>query len=351
MPAPVFASGKTKAVLALAILLLTLLTVFRQIDHLGPDYYHPGLAYVENNQLVRHNNVLQGRAPAPWQYRPLSEWMAEALLRAVRALGLPHPVLVAFIGLRLVQNALIFLLAALLYVRLTRSWLAALLGLAVLGWSMTQALYDSDLAFNTYLDVVFYLTAALLIWDRRPLWIVPLMVLAAFNRETSGLLPLLLLLSAPLLASDRAGRLSIYRMAVAAFLIYAVIVLGLRLHWPGPRPFAAYGLSPGWGILTYNTLRVRPWAELLCTFSLIPLLAALAWRQWPPLVRVFFWAILPIWLLVLGLAGFLEEARYMLIPQALIFIPGMLSGLVPSPGDTGLQTCVPAAVDNAPPPA
>jgi hypothetical protein len=304
--------------LAVAIVLLTVLTVARQVERLPVS---------QNTEIERHNAVLQGTAPSPWQYRPLSEWVVEGARRAARALRLPRPDHLAFLGVRALQNALLLLLAALLYGRLTRSWMAALIGLSVLAYSLTQSTYGSDLSFNTYADLAVYLAAALLICARRPGWIIPLMVIGALNRETSGLIPFMLLLSAPALAPDRPGKLRLYWLAAAALLVYAVVTVGLHLYY-GPRPYyLPYGHPPGLDLLRYNLHRRRMWLEMLGTFGIIPLLAALVWRRWPPLLRAFFWAIVPVWFIVHPLLAYLSETRYMLVPQAVVFIPGMLAGI------------------------
>jgi hypothetical protein len=319
-----FATPATRALLVFSILALTVLTVARQVERLHPDF-------LRSVQMERHNAVLQGTAPNPLQYRPLSEWLVEAAYRAVKALHLPRPDHVAFLGFRTVQNVLILLLAAGLYGRLTRYWLASLVGLSLLAFSMTQATYQSDLSFNTYTDLAAYLAAALLIWYRRPLWLLPLMVVAALNRETSGLIPFMLLLSAPFLAPSRPARLRLYGIAAAAFLIYLVVTVGLHWYY-GPRPdFHAFGHPAGLDLLSYNLHRRRMWLEMLGTFGVVPFLAALLWRRWPPVLRACFWAVVPVWFLVHPLLAYLSETRYMLVPQAVIFIPGLLVGLAAPP--------------------
>ena len=351
-----FSTRTTRALLAFSILALSVLTVARQYERLHPDFF-------ATTQMPRHVAVMQGTAPDPLQFRPLSEWLVEGALRAARALHVPRPDHVAFLGVRALQNALLLFLAALLYGRLTRYWLSALIGLSLLAWSMTQATYNSDLSFNTYMDLTVYLAAALLILARRPVWLLPLMLVAALNRETSGLVPVMLLLSAPLLAPAGPARLRLYGLAAAAFLIYAATTVGLHLYY-GPRPtFHPYGHSAGLDLLLYNLHRRRVWLELLATFGVLPLLAACTWRRWPPLVRAWFWAIVPAWFLIHACLAYLDETRYMLIPLAVVFLPGLLAGIA-APAETAPLSSPPvptrdsplasrdsASVDNLPPPA
>ena len=85
----------------------------------------------------------------------------------------------------LLQNAALFLLAAFFYRRLGLSERAAACGMAVLAWAIVHSFFNSDLSFNTFSDILFYLIAGLLILARRDMWILPLSVLAILNRETS----------------------------------------------------------------------------------------------------------------------------------------------------------------------
>src|SRR5690349_18573899 len=90
-------------------------------------------------------------------------------LQIQRHTAIPHPIASAFVSFRFVQNLLIFVLAYLYYRRLGLSSIYALLGLALLAWGMTYAYYDSDLQFNTYFDIIFYLLAGLIVLAARPL--------------------------------------------------------------------------------------------------------------------------------------------------------------------------------------
>jgi hypothetical protein len=50
--------------------------------------------------IQRHQAVMDGRAGNPWQYRVLSEYIVEGMLRSARAIGIRHPVHNAFIAFR-----------------------------------------------------------------------------------------------------------------------------------------------------------------------------------------------------------------------------------------------------------
>jgi hypothetical protein len=312
------------AVLAVAIL-FSLVTVAWQVQTLG-------LPYLETwNQIQRHNAVLQGTAGNPWQYRVLAEYAAEGFIRIFQGMNFPHAVAVAFIFFRLLQNVLIFLAAFYYYRRLRLSIPHGLMGLGILTWSMTTALYDSDLQFNTYFDILFFLLAGMAILSEKPLWIIPLTVLAAFNRETSGLIPLMLLAAQYRTPPGKARTLSI-GTAGFSLALYAAIFVGLRLYYGHQELILAYGHAPGFDLLSYNLLRLITWVMLIATLGILPILAICSYSHWPCVLRSFFWVIVPVWFLVHAFVSVMAETRLFLVPQALIFIPGAL--ILLSPGNT-----------------
>ena len=145
----------------LLTILLAALTVSVQVKHLG-------FRYVDSGKQVRiYQRMLEGHSGNPWQYRVLSMGILRCTLASLRGLGVPHSYGTAFIAFRLVQNIAIFSLAGALYRSLGLTPKEAYLGLGFLAWSMTHALYDSDLQFSTYTDVIAYHAASLLITRRK----------------------------------------------------------------------------------------------------------------------------------------------------------------------------------------
>ena len=205
---------------------------------------------------------------------------------------------------------------------------------------MTYAYYDSDLQFNTYFDIIFYLLAGLQVVLDKPLWIIPLMVFAALNRETSGLIPFMTL--ALILPSRRdAGMVfkagspkrKIIIIAAVGLAIFGCIFVGLRLIYPHQEISMPYGHAMGLDLLRYNLFRAVTWTQLFATLSILPALALLAYKKWPPVLRVFFWVVIPAWFLIHPFTSVMAETRVFLVPQALIFIPGALFLLKADPQD------------------
>src|SRR5437588_6980115 len=92
-------------------ILFSLFTVFVQVTELS-------LAYLPTEQLSRHRGIVQGEAGSPYQYRILSEYLVEGLLRVFTKIGIPQPITSAFILFRIFQNIAIFLLVSIFYKKL-----------------------------------------------------------------------------------------------------------------------------------------------------------------------------------------------------------------------------------------
>lgn len=299
-------------VIASALSLLALIAAFSQIKT-------EGLAWQETYYGPRLDSVAAGTAPAPDQHRLLGEGLAGVALRIARSLELPRPVGLSLVALRVTQNLAIFFLAFAFYRRLGIAPYAALLGLSALAWGMTQTNHGADLAFSAYNDLLLYLAAALALLANRTAWIPLLAVLAALNRETGFLLPIVALAAARDPKALRHGAI-----AVAAFVgTYAF----LRIALPRPGFFIEHGATPGFALLRANLTTPEAWGHALGAVGILPLLAWLSRRGWHPLLSPLFWAIVPAWFTIHLVAAPLDPSRVLLLPQVLVFIPGLLCGL------------------------
>jgi len=314
------------AVVACA-LLLSLITAFNQVKA-------QGLSWQEEHYQARLEAVVAGEAPSPFQYRILSDSLTVAVYRLFERVGMPRPVGVAFVSIRVTQNLLLFLLAIAYYRRLGLSIYLGILGISALAWGMMQGNLESDLAIDTYTDLILYLWAGLTIVTGRVLWIVPITVLGTLNRETSGLVPVLLVAAylPPHAADSRRPALGpgrVLSIAAVSLAAYGLIFAGLRLYF-GPREWVVHptGAAPGLGMLWHNLSDAGTWVNLVGTLGLIPLLAVVSWRAWRWPLGAFFWAMVPAWLLIHLCFGPLAETRLVLVPLAMAFIPGALCGLM-----------------------
>jgi hypothetical protein len=303
-------------------LLLSLLTVSLQVLTLG-------LPYLEGTQMERHLKILHRQAGDPYQYRILSEYLIAGYRFILKYFGLSQSITVALITFRVVQNTLIFFFAAAYYRKLGLNVSTAILGLALLAWGMTHCFYDSDLAFNTYSDVIFYLLAAVLILNEQYAWMIPLTALAALNRETSGLIPFLML--APALARKSLPARKIMFFAIAALFAYICVFTGLRFFFAPQSLYFPYGHHQGWELFGYNVYRWTTWLQLFATFNVLPFLTLFAFRRLPGTLQLFFWIIAPVWFLIHVFGSIMAETRLFIVPLALLFVPGALLGILPAP--------------------
>jgi hypothetical protein len=307
--------------------LLSLLTVAIHARQLGIVYLEIG------SQFQRHLDVLQGTAIGHWQYRVLPDYLVEILIQFYRQSGISHPVASAFTSFRFMQGVLIFLTCHFYYRRLGLSAVHSLMGLGILAWGMTHANHDSDLQFNLYFDVFFYLAAGIVIINGRYLWIIPITILAALNRETSGLIPVLLLACYLPSRTTKPPYFEIKKVlkrpvvvSLISLALYIMIVLGLRAAL-GPRPpWQPYGYTPGFfgDVLSYNLFRSITWIQVFATLGIMPILALMSFKKWPRHLKVYFWVIVPFWFFINAFYGTMAESRLFLVPQAMIFIPGAL---------------------------
>lgn len=311
------------ALVLLCACIFSAFTVYIQVRALG-------LAYLEEgNQIKRHMAVLHGVAGSPWQYRVLSEHAVEGFSRISQKLALPHPIATAFISFRIVQNILIFSIAAAYYRRLGLNLYAIIVGLSMLAWGMTQSLYDSDLALNTYADLLLYLTAGLVILMAKYIWILPIAILSAFNRETGLLIPFMLI--AVCLTQDAGMRRRNLATGILSIAVFILIMLGLRYAYAPQVLLDCYGHQPGLDTIKWNFFRVISWVHMFGTMGLMPFLAVCSIGMWPVALRRFFWAVVPVWFAVhFSWNVPWAESRYFLVPQALIFIPGVMIAVVRS---------------------
>ena len=278
-------------------------------------------------QLQRHARFMAGNAEFfnPWQYRVFSELVLEGFIRFFAGLPMKLHPYTPYFALRLLQNVLIFWVAYHYFQALRiKSWYLLLSGLLLLAFNMSNSNWQADLAFNTYFDVLFYLLAGYIVLKAHPAWIIPLTAVAVLNRETSGFIPFILLLTAfgwrPFRLKDK-KRLG---YGVAALLLYFLLFVGVRWYF-GLRPYQAiHAIDTPWEFFRFNILFFNMYPQLIGTLGIVPLLAVIGLRHWPPFLKGVGLLIVPLWVLIHLFKSMAMETRLFLVPQAFIFIPALL---------------------------
>ena len=311
------------------IVLIAVLVTFLSVYFVHYQITFMGLAWYETVQWERTLRVIHGESGTPWQYRLFTEGMVYGLVRCFEYWGIARPIGVAFILFRFLQCLATFSLAVAYYRKLGLTLIEGLLGISLLAWGMCHGLYDTDMTFNTYTDMSLFLIAGLLILHHKPLWIIPLMAIAPFNRETSGCIPVMLLFSSVVLSpAFKLPPRRILIVVAVSLLLWLAIVGGLRLVY-GMRPYIVptAGKKPILPLLMFNLTWWRTWVFLFATLGLMPLMALISWKAWPVPLRRFFWAVVPVWFPAHFALAHAPETRLFLVPHVLIFIPGALLGL------------------------
>ncbi|MEJ2551752.1 MAG: hypothetical protein P8Z42_11060 [Anaerolineales bacterium] len=293
---------------------LSLFTVYDQVFH------RVGEEFIWEEQLRFQRWVVEGTSVDPWQYRIFVPYLIEGVREIIKGLGFAASYAKVFFALRLLQNFLIFVAAAGFLRRLAIKRSHTAIALVILAWSFTYSGFQSHLGFDTYFDILFYVLAVYLLLRGSLRWIVPLAILAAFNRETSLFIPFIVFAAGlrirPRISIEREHAI----VGAASLALMVVIIVTVRLIY-GPRPFLEIAV-PGWDLFVRNLTSVDTYFYLFATFSAVPVIALLRIKEWPPLLVRILWLMLPVWVVIHLFMGVASEARLFLVPYVLVFLPG-----------------------------
>jgi hypothetical protein len=232
---------------------------------------------------------------------------------------------VSFLLFRFLQTLLIFYIANSYYQALAirNPWLI-LSGMLIMAFSMAHSVFQSDLSFNTYFDILFYLIAGLLIIRKKYIWIIPLMVLAALNRETSLLIPGMLVIPFITWKPFHIQRNILLISAFAVTGMFSICFIGVRIYFGYPPAEGINGMRGLTDYLFFNLRFFRTYPELMGTLAFLPLVVILFLKRLPIILQQWFWVVCPVWFLIHFAYSTAVETRLFLVPQVLIFIPAFL---------------------------
>lgn len=321
-------SRKTSRAIAMLVLptclICALVTVAGQVDYVRS---HHGRGYVETIDRQRHEQGLVGTRGAPYDYRLLTESMLEGFLWLVRVAGYDN-YLVSVAAFRTLQNLTIFVLVF-GYLRVAVPTVSAgvcLLGVPLAALGFLFAVFNSDLSYSTYTEVILLLLAGLAVQRSRDGWIIPLTILGALNRESAAFFVLLLASArlAPVWKSPGSCDRRAIGIAVVSGISFFTIYFGTR--FVGPRTYVfgmENAISMGLPMLFRNLGSYRVWANIALLYS-ITLLSLLFIGCWPPVLRAWLlWYALP-WTVLTFCTTWAEEARLFLGVYLLVLLPAFL---------------------------
>lgn len=277
-------------------------------------------------QEARHMKMLRGDSEFfnPWQYRIFSTYAVEYTYQILHSISNKISRTHAFLAFRFGQNILVLLMLQLYLVALgiRNPWLI-MVGLILTGFCMATSVFKSDLSFNTYFDILFYLIAAWLIIKEKLIWIIPLTAVAALNRETSLFIPFMVL--APFIPNQiRQVPKKNLLVVVGALMVFAIVFILVRVYYGYQPPTGIHGIANFLDYLKFNLTFFRMYFELAGTLTFLPVLVLLFSKHLPELLRKWFWLICPTWFAIHLAYSTAVETRLFLVPQVLIFIPAFL---------------------------
>lgn len=328
--------------------------------------YYGGLAI---EQYQRHVNFMARNSMFfnPWQYRVLCPFLIEGIYQILditlfklvdfSGLNIAPPAnsgqknevttqlielsrnpdflkyTLVFVGFRFVQHLLIFWLAFKYLTMFVSNRALAGLGVVLIALIMGNTVSDSDLSFNTYADVIIYLVGGLIILRKyNDWWLVPLIIVGAFNRETSVLIIALFFFSRLDLSKKpdwmqvlKANSRLIVVCAISTVLFISIFV-ALRMYYGYQAP-TVWRVPAGPKMLKLNLLSsvsIKTYMEMFGVFMVLPVWCLMIFRQMHPSLRLFFLVLVPVWFAVHLWSVVCYQSRLFLVPTILIFLPAVM---------------------------
>ncbi|MFT3846794.1 MAG: hypothetical protein QM725_17165 [Lacibacter sp.] len=245
--------------------------------------------------------------------------------------------LIVFVFFRFCLNFLVFISAFCLWRYFIKNNWLVFFALMFLSLAMGNGVIASDLTFNTYLDNVFYLLAACFIVYRvNPAWFIPLIILAAFNRETALLIPALYFVSQTGFEKFSLKKMNIrdinfpsknvWLLTAVMYLIFLAIFVSVRLFYGYVTP-QVWKVAPGLAMIKLNLISAvaaKAYFEIIGVLSVIPFIILYTFKRYPVLLRTWFITLVPLWFAVHIYSVVIYQARLFLVPDIIVFIPMLL---------------------------
>jgi len=241
---------------------------------------------------------------------------------------------IVFVGFRFLQHLLIFWLAFQYISLFVRNKALILLGIMIIPLLMGNAVMDSDLAFNSYMDIILYLWAGLIIvkgyngW-----WIVLITFIGALNRETSLLIPLIYFTSQVNWENWKSPiqllmeKKNVILVAAISSILFIVVFVSIRTYY-GYQPQTEWRVPAGWAMLKLNlfsSVSAKTYGEMFGVFGFLPIWCLLIFKKIPKILQIFFITLIPIWFGVHLISVVAYQSRLFLVPTLLIFLPAVLN--------------------------
>lgn len=326
----------------------------------GVDHYRRHIAHINGNSMFFN----------PWQYRILCPlviegmyWVADHTVFEVVEingidLGIPansgdknnvtailinslkNPEFVkytiVFLTFRFTQNILLLMICFYYFSLFVKNKLLVILGLMVATLFMGNSVVDSDLTFNTYMDISLYIIAGIVIVKKlNPWWIVLLTLLGVLNRETALFIPVIYFFSTISLGnfSTISGFLKnnaiVLLITSISVVLFIAIFISIRMYY-GLQPVSTWRVSAGWPMLKLNlfsSVSLKTYMEIFGVFGILPVWCILIYSDLSKYLKLFFLVLVPVWFLLHFSTAIAYQTRLFLVPTLLVFLPSVLEYL------------------------
>lgn len=243
---------------------------------------------------------------------------------------------IVFLVFRFLQNATLLVLCFYYFSLFVRSKPLIVFGLMVATLFMGNSVVDSDLTFNTYMDITLYILAGIVIVKGfHPAWIILLTFIGILNRETSAFIPVIYFFSKfkwsswpsiPALIKDNGKVILITSVSAICFLSLFYLI---RLYY-GFQPVSSWRVSPGWPMLKLNlfsAVSIKTYMEMFGVLGLLPIWMLLVFSKVNIHLKRFFLILVPVWFALHLAGGIAYQTRLFLVPTLLVFLPAVLENL------------------------
>ncbi|WAC14550.1 hypothetical protein [Dyadobacter pollutisoli] len=231
-----------------------------------------------------------------------------------------HRYFVVFILVRSLIGLLI-LAAAFCFFRIfiSNQWMV-LLGLVFLDNGMNNAFRDTAFGFDTYVDLLLFLTAIVIIIKRyAPAFLIPIVAIGMLNRETAILIPMLYLIINFVRNGNRPN-IPMTLWAGGLGVLAVGIFFGLREYF-GYEP---YIVPSGWFRVVENFTNYSVISGEFAIMLIFPFLSIMFLKRTDIILRTIWLALIPIWFAVHYWSFAVLESRYFLVPFSLAMLPVVL---------------------------
>ena len=190
-----------------------------------------------------------------------------------------------------------------------------------------NAIRDSYYPMDNYINIVFYILACFVVFRKiKDYWLPVICIIAAFNRETAILIPLLFFLGRVDFSTLSISKKDVLNTAISSVLFLSVF-FGIRLYYGELGPTDSYLSKPGLAMLKLNFLSMhapKTYFEWIGTFSLFPMIAIYYFKNLQPFFKKMLLTLVPIWFAAHLWLVVAWETRIYLIPMLIVLLPAAL---------------------------